>query len=122
MTTNILFRRSQTNKETNSRWIHLSKRTQLALLEWIHQLNEDKGQKFRGVNRGNNIYQSIGSSQINRIYKKVAKIGGIESDLVKKISGHYMRLGCAQDLVNLGASLPIIISMGRCTRADAIMK
>jgi len=33
-----------------------------------------------------------------------------------------MRVGRAQDLVNSGASLPIIMSMGRWTKADTVMR
>ena len=94
----------------------------MALVEWAQKLNEDKGQLFRGVNRGNHITQSLGSGQINRIYKKIARLSKIESDLIGKISGHSMRVGHAQDLVNSGASLPVIMSMGRWTKADTVMR
>ena len=120
--TTILLRKSKTDQDSNGRWLHLSKRTQQALTEWIQKLNEDKGQLFRGVNRGNHITQTLGSGQVNRIYKKIARISELESDLVGKISGHSMRVGHAQDLVNSGASLPIIMSMGRWTKADTVMR
>ena len=77
--TTILLRKSKTDQDSNGRWLHLSKRAQLALMEWIQKLNEDKGQLFRGVNRGNHITQTLGSGQVNRIYKKIARISELES-------------------------------------------
>ncbi len=120
--TTILLRKSKTDQDASGRWLHLSKRTQQALTEWIQKLDDEKGPIFRGVNRGQHLTQTLGSGQINRIYKKIARIGEIESDLVEKISGHSMRVGHAQDLVNSGASLPIIMSMGRWTKTDTVMR
>jgi len=120
--TTILLRKSKTDQDANGRWLHLSKRTQIALDEWLEKLSEDKGQLFRGVNRGDRITQSLGSGQVNRIYKKIARNSEIEKNLIEKISGHSMRVGRAQDLVNSGASLPIIMSMGRWTKADTVMR
>ena len=122
MNTTILLRRSKTDQDSRGRWLHLSKRSQEALSSWISLLNQKEGPLFRGVNRGQHFTSKLGSGQINRIYKKIARNSKIESDLIEKISGHSMRVGHAQDLVLSGASLPIIMSMGRWSKADTVMR
>ena len=120
--TTILLRKSKTDQDAIGRWLHLSKRTQLALNEWLKQLNAETGPLFRGINSGQHIMQTLGAGQINRIYKKIARVSEIDSDLAGKISGHSMRVGHAQDLVSSGASLPIIMSMGRWSKSDTVMR
>ena len=120
--TTILLRKSKTDQDAIGRWLHLSKRTQLALNEWLNQLNLETGPLFRGINSGQHIMQTLGAGQINRIYKKIARVSEIDSDLAGKISGHSMRVGHAQDLVSSGASLPIIMSMGRWSKSDTVMR
>jgi len=120
--TTILLRKSKTDQDAIGRWLHLSKRTQFALNEWLKQLNAETGPLFRGINSGQHIMQTLGAGQINRIYKKIAKVSEIDSVLAGKISGHSMRVGHAQDLVSSGASLPIIMSMGRWSKSDTVMR
>jgi site-specific recombinase XerD len=120
--TTILLRKSKTDQDAIGRWLHLSKRTQLALNEWLKQLNAETGPLFRGINSGQHIMQTLGAGQINRIYKKIAMVSEIDSDLAGKISGHSMRVGHAQDLVSKGASLPVIMSMGRWSKSDTVMR
>ena len=122
MNTTILLRRSKTDQDSKGRWLHLSKRSQEALDSWIRLINQDEGPLFRGVNRGQHITPKLGTGQINRIYKKIARVSNIEKDLIRKISGHSMRVGHAQDLVVSGASLPIIMSMGRWSKSDTVMR
>ena len=120
--TTILLRKSKTDQDAIGRWLHLSKRTQVALNKWLQQLNAETGPLFRGINSGQHIMQTLGAGQINRIYKKIARLSEIDSDLAGKISGHSMRVGHAQDLVSSGASLPIIMSMGRWSKSDTVMR
>ncbi len=120
--TTILLRKSKTDQDAIGRWLHLSKRTQVALNEWLNQLNAETGPLFRGINSGQHIMQTLGAGQINRIYKKIARVSRIDSDLAGRISGHSMRVGHAQDLVSSGASLPIIMSMGRWSKSDSVMR
>ena len=120
--TSILLRRSKTDQDSTGRWLHLTKRSQEALGSWIRLLNQAEGPLFRGVNRGQHITLKLGSGQINRIYKRIARVSKIEKELIGKISGHSMRVGHAQDLVLSGASLPIIMSMGRWSKTDTVMR
>lgn len=67
-----------------------------------------------GIDRGGRISSgALGFGQINRIYKRIAKNAGLGEMVIKRISGHSMRMGEAQNLLNLGVSMPIIMQCGR---------
>ena len=118
----ILIRRSKTDQESTGRRLHVSEKTKKALEEWMRRLDSKHGQLFRGVNRAQKITLTLGSSQINRIYKRIAKKAGLSHNLTHGISGHSMRVGHAQDLVNSGASMSIIMSKGRWSKTDTVMR
>ncbi len=75
-----------------------------------------------GVNRAQKITDSFNAAQINRIYKRLAKRAGLSKELVDQISGHSLRVGHAQDMVNKRESLPIIMSKGRWSKTDTLMR
>ena len=62
------------------------------------------------------------SGQINRIYKRLAKRAGLDKGLIEQISGHSLRVGHAQDMVNSGESMPMIMSKGRWSKTDTVMR
>jgi integrase len=121
-TLKIKLRRSKTDQDGLGRWLHLSKEAQEAILSWLDESGIESGKLFRGITRGQNITEDLCASQINRIYKKIAKNSKIEHSIVNHISGHSMRVGAAQDLLTSGASLPIIMHRGRWSKADTVMR
>jgi site-specific recombinase XerD len=118
----VLIRRSKTDQESFGRRLHVGEKAKKALEEWMGRLDIKHGQLFRGVNRAQKITSTLGSSQINRIYKRIAKNSGLNQNLTHGISGHSMRVGHAQDLVNSGASMPIIMQRGRWSKTDTVMR
>ena len=60
--------------------------------------------------------------EMKRIYKRLARNANLEPKLTSKISGHSCRVGAAQDLLASGASLPIIMSKGRWSKSDTVMR
>ena len=60
--------------------------------------------------------------QVNRIYKRIARKAGLDEWVIEGISGHSMRVGAAQDLLNSGASMPIIMQRGRWSKTDTVMR
>lgn len=118
----ILLRRSKTDQESSGRWLHLGDRTQAALTDWLNVLNEFEGPLFRGITNNHKITGQLGAGQVNRIYKNTARNAQLDELLVQNISGHSCRVGAAQDLVNAGASLPIIMSKGRWSKTDTVMR
>ena len=121
-TSSILLRKSKTDQDSTGKWLHLSQRAHLALVEWIKKLPKEQEMLFCGLNRALDISLQIGAGQINRIYKKIARKAGLDEMVIEGISGHSMRVGAAQDLLNSGASMPIIMQRGRWSKTDTVMR
>lgn len=120
--TTILLRRSKTDQESAGRWLHLSDRTQIALNQWLAVIQEKEGPLFRGAASSYTLGTRLSAGQVNRIYKYTARNAKLDDNLIKSISGHSCRVGAAQDLVKSGASLPIIMSRGRWSKTDTVMR
>jgi len=118
----IKLRRSKTDQDGLGRLLHLSKEAQEAIISWVDAAEIENGKLFRGVIRAQHISLSLSASQINRIFKKLARISKADRSVVDRISGHSMRVGAAQDLLISGASLPMIMQRGRWSKADTVMR
>ena len=118
----ILLRRSKTDPNATGRWLHLTDRSQVALTSWLERRERSEGPIFRGIKNTKQVTTGLGSGQINRIYKKMARKAGLSEDLVRKISGHSCRVGAAQDLLKVGSTLPHIMGKGRWTKTDTVMR
>lgn len=118
----ILLRRSKTDQERLGTWLHITSQTYIQILAWIHITKIDEGKILRGVKGKNKITESLTGAQIGRIFKYLAKSAGIDKDTVKQISGHSIRVGAAQDLLQNGASLPQIMAKGGWTKVDTVMR
>ena len=122
-TSSILLRKSKTDQDSTGKWLHLSPRAHLALVEWMKELPEGQEHLMVGIDRGGRIScSSLNSGQINRIYKRIARNTGLDESVIEGISGHSMRVGAAQDLLNSGASMPIIMQRGRWSKTDTVMR
>jgi site-specific recombinase XerD len=118
----IKLRRSKTDQDGVGRWINLKIETQLAIIDWLNISGIKTGKLFRGINKGNHLSDGLDASQINRIYKKLASRCEMKYEIIKKISGHSLRVGAAQDLLLSGASIPLIMTKGRWSKADTMMR
>ncbi len=118
----IFLRKSKTDQEAHGRWLRISEVTTIYLQLWIKQANIKEGLMFRGVNRANRLTQKLDTSQLARIYKKLARRASFDEKLIRDISGHSTRVGAAQDLLLSGASLPIIMNRGRWSKPDTVMR
>jgi len=121
-TSSILLRKSKTDQDSTGKWLHLSPRAHGALIAWMKHLPENQEMLFCGLNRSFDLSLNIGAGQINRIYKRIARKAGLDESEIKRISGHSMRVGAAQDLLNSGASMPIIMQRGRWSKTDTVMR
>ncbi len=120
--TSLLLRKSKTDPEASGRWIHLSPDAAQALEHWLALVGDSMGALFRGVHGTHTITASLGVGQICRIYKRVARVAGLEKAVVAQISGHSPRVGAAQDLALAGESLPRIMIRGRWSKPDTVMR
>ncbi|WP_162785836.1 site-specific integrase [Polynucleobacter necessarius] len=122
-TSSILLRKSKTDQDATGKWLYLSQKAHLALMDWMKELPEEREHLIVGINRGGKISQNcLGFGQVNRIYKRIARTTGLDESVIKGISGYSMRVGAAQDLLNSGASMPIIMQRGRWSKADTVMR
>lgn len=118
----VLLRRSKTDQHGSGKWIHLSAETTLAIKCWLDAANLSDGLILRGIKPGGHITSSLCESRIPRIYKSLAKRAGFDENIVCGISGHSMRVGGAQELLGLGASLPQIMTKGGWSKTDTVMR
>jgi site-specific recombinase XerD len=118
----IRLRKSKTDQELQGRWIHPSKRSADAIITWINRGKLDAGYLFRGINNAIKITHELRPNQINRIYKRLAKDAKLPKNTIDQISGHSMRVGAAQDLLQSGASMPMIMNKGRWSKTDTVMR
>jgi site-specific recombinase XerD len=118
----ILLRRSKTDQQGSGKWIHLTVETTLAIKRWIDAANLSEGLILRGIKPGGLITPSLCEGRIPRIYKSLAKRASLNQETIAGISGHSMRVGGAQDLLRLGASLPQIMAKGGWSKTDTVMR
>lgn len=122
MPTHIRLRKSKTDQEATGRVIRISSSTQESIANWIKCLKDKDGFLFRGVGNHGGITDKLSPGQINRIYKKLAKLANIPKNQIKNISGHSIRVGATQDLLLSGISLPMLMNKGRWTKPETAMR
>ncbi len=118
----MLLRKSKADQQGSGKWIHLSAETTHALHQWLSTTKINEGLIFRGVRSSGTITDGLCESRISRIYKALARKAGLSEPLVQGISGHSMRVGGAQDLLNVGANLPQIMVKGGWAKTDTVMR
>lgn len=118
----ILLRKSKTDQHGIGKWIHLTSDTAQALHQWLSDAQIIEGFIFRGVRSSGAITDGLCESRISRIYKALARKAGLSELVIQSISGHSMRVGGAQDLLNVGASLPQIMVKGGWAKTDTVMR
>ena len=119
----IRLRKSKTDPNAMGTWLHLSERTQQAIEDWIDASGIEDGFLIRRMTKhGGILPRGISGGHINRIYKHLAAQAKLDSKMIEHISGHSMRVGSAQDLLVSGASLPMLMSRGRWTKTDTVMR
>ncbi len=118
----ILLRKNKTDQDRMGKYLHLSARTCEALHEWFKHSEILSGTILRGVLHGNRVTKSLGEGQISRIYKRIARLAGLDEKVILEISGHSLRVGAAQDLLKSGASLPQIMVKGGWSKPDTVIR
>lgn len=118
----VLLRKSKTDQHGSGMWIHLTNETTYALHQWLSAAKINEGLIFRGVRPSGVITNGLCESRISRIYKALARKAGQSECVVQSISGHSMRVGGAQDLLNIGASLPQIMVKGGWAKTDTVLR
>ena len=118
----IRLRRSKTDQEAAGTWLHISAATYRAITAWLEAAELKEGFLLRGVMGNDTLTEQLGGGQIGRIYKRLAQLAGLPEKVVSDISGHSLRVGAAQDLLQNGASLPQIMAKGGWAKTDTVMR
>ena len=118
----LKLRKSKTDPYGLGKNLYLSSNAQQALREWINKSKISSGKIFRSLTATEKIKGSLNASHIGRIYKKIAAKSNVDSNIIKNISSHSMRVGAAQDLLLSGISLPIIMNRGRWSKIDTAIR
>jgi len=118
----IRLRKSKADQDRLGKILEINKETKSYLLSWLQQSKIISGKLFRGIKNNKKLTKSLNNAQINKIFKKIAIKAYVEKENVKKISGHSMRVGAAQDLMLNGATLTIIMNKGRWSKLDTVMR
>lgn len=114
--------KSKTDQEGIGRWLQLGDESKKAIINWIEKSQIKDGCIFRSINKGGKITDELSGSQVNKLFKRIAKQSELPDEHIKMISGHSMRVGAAQDLLLSGASLPIMMNKGRWSKPDTVMR
>jgi len=95
---NLLVRRSKTDQDGNGRVAALSRRAVAILEEWLAAAGIERGPIFRPVYGNRVLVRFLSPIAVSRLIKDAAEKAGLDTDTVRRLSGHSMRVGCAQDL------------------------
>jgi len=118
----LKLRKSKTDPHGVGKHLYLSDNAQKALKDWIDKSKIFSGKIFSAITPTGKIKDSLNSSHIGRIYKKLAQLSKSDQSIIKNISGHSMRVGAAQDLMLSGSTLPLIMNRGRWSKTDTVMR
>lgn len=105
----VLLRRSKTDQIGEGAQCLLGADTVRAVQAWLSAAEITDGRIFRSL-KSKRVGDQLGAHDVARIFKRLAALAGIDPE---DISGHSARVGSAQDLTAMGATLPEIQQRGR---------
>jgi len=109
----VLIRRSKTDQAGEGAKAYLSRETVKWLQNWIDHARIDEGAMFRRLVGRDRVGDRLHADIIADIYKRVAQWIGMGEKQVDQVSGHSVRVGAAQDLLELNIDLGSIMQAGR---------
>jgi len=118
----VLLRKSKIDQEAKGNILKFDLETTKALKTWLSISEIRNGFLFRGIDRERKLNGSLSVGQINRIFKKIAHDANLNKETVGRISGHSFRIGAARDLAQNGNDFPKLMSKGRWSKIDTVMK
>lgn len=111
-TLRVTIRRSKADPYGNGRIAFTSKRTGDLVRDWLACRQANIAWLFCPIYQGKPIDRGLSTTTVKRIIKCTAKDAGLSSRDVAEFSGHSMRVGAAQDLLNAGHDTASIMRAG----------
>lgn len=118
----ILVRRTKTDAEGEGSYAFLAPDTADHVSAWLEVAELTDGALFRSVAKGGCVGPALSSNGISRIFKGIGYAAGLSSEVVRDISGHSSRVGCAQDMAAFGIELSAIMQAGRWKTATMVSR
>jgi integrase len=116
----VLVRRTKTDQEGQGAVAFLAPDTVTLLSEWLKAAQITDGLMFRAVLKGGRVNGPLHPGDVARVFKAMALAAHISAELVRDISGHSTRVGCAQDMAALGIELAAIMQAGRWATPEMV--
>lgn len=110
--TKVIIRRSKNDQFGAGRIAHVSPKSLYALKDWLKVSSISDGPLFRGIKHNKIEDYSLHPHSIGRVIKQAAERAGLSQNDVKKLSGHSMRIGAAQDMMTAGLDILPIMAAG----------
>lgn len=117
----ILVRKAKADQFGRGRLAYLSADTLSHVNRWIATPGLDTGTIFRSTRREAHLDLPIASCTIPHVLKTRAE-AGIDAAMVRRLSGHSMRVGAAQDMVGAGIELVAIMHVGGWKSPEMVMR
>ena len=112
-TATLLVRSGKTDAEGRGATLYLARDTVQLVKTWLERGGVDGGRVFRSVRKDRTVGEQLDASQVERIYKRMARHAGLPDDIVDALAGHSTRVGPVQDMIACGIELPAILQSGR---------
>jgi site-specific recombinase XerD len=121
-TAGLTLRRSKTDQESEGCWLPLRGETLAALDQWLAATNLREGPLFRGIDPAGRPLPGLSTEAIALRYRRLARRAGLPEAAARRVSGHSLRVGAAQDLLLSGASLEELMRRGRWRKVSTVMR
>ena len=114
----ILLRQSKTDQTREGVLLALDIETSLTIRNWISLAGVSDGYLLRDV-ADNSLNLSMDPGHISRIFKSLTVRAKLDPE---QISGHYTRIGAAQDMLSGGSSIGQIMAKVGWSKVDTVMR
>ncbi|GGC23929.1 integrase [Marivita lacus] len=108
----VLIRRSKVDQNGLGRIAFTSRKTAELVTEWLAWRGEDIQPLFCPIYHGCPIDRALEATIVKSIIKDAAREAGLDPSEVAAFSGHSMRVGAAQDLLERGVDTAAIMRAG----------
>ena len=108
----VLIRRSKVDQNGLGRIAFTSRKTAELVTEWLAWRGEDIQPLFCPIYHGYPIDRALEATIVKSIIKDAAREAGLDPSEVAAFSGHSMRVGAAQDLLERGVDTAAIMRAG----------
>lgn len=101
----VTLKRSKTDQEGAGMVRYLAPDTTQHVRAWLQAASVTDGPLFRTLRKGGKVGGAMDGKDVARVFKRMANDAG----LTINPSGHSVRVGCSQDMIAAGFSLPEVM-------------